>query len=61
MEVENVAASQAAKEEAAWLGNFLMELKVVHSVKSPIILYCDNSGAVANAKKPKMHKKGKHL
>ena len=60
MEAEYVAASEAAKE-AVWLRNFLMELEVVHSVKSPIILYCDNTGAVANAKEPRMHKKGKHI
>ena len=51
MEAEYVAASEAAKE-AVWLRSFLMELEVVHSVKSPIILYCDNTGAVANAKSP---------
>ena len=59
MEAEYVAASEATKE-VVWLRNFLMELEVVHSVKSPITLYCDNTGAVANAKEPRMHK-GKHI
>ena len=27
----------------------------------PIVLYCDNSGAVANSKEPRSHKKGKHI
>ena len=27
----------------------------------PIRLYCDNSGAVANAKEPRYHRKGKHI
>ena len=26
-----------------------------------ITLYCDNSGAVANAKEPRSHKRGKHI
>jgi hypothetical protein len=60
MEAEYVAASEAAKE-AVWLRNFLMDLEVVPSVHSPIILYCDNSGAVSNSKEPRTHKKGKHI
>ena len=27
----------------------------------PIVLYCDNSGAVANSKEPRCHKRGKHI
>ena len=27
----------------------------------PLILYCDNSGAVENSKEPKSHKRAKHL
>ena len=27
----------------------------------PIRLYCDNSGAVTNAKEPRNHPKGKHI
>ena len=60
MEVEYVAASEAAKE-AVWLRNFLMDLDVVPSVRSTITLYCDNNGAVANSKEPRTHKKGKHI
>ena len=26
-----------------------------------IILYCDNSGVVANSKEPRSHKRGKHI
>jgi hypothetical protein len=60
MEAEYVAASEAAKE-AVWLRNFLFDLEVVPSVQSAITLYCDNSGAVANSKEPRAHKKGKHI
>ena len=55
-----MAASEAAKE-AVWLRNFLLDLGVVPSMQLPITLYCDNSGAVANSKEPRTHKKGKHI
>ena len=59
MEGEYIAASEAAKE-AIWLKNFLLDLGVVPSAQSAITLYCDNSGAVANAKELRSHKGGKH-
>ena len=31
------------------------------TVQSAITLYCDNSGAVANTKEPRSHKRGKHI
>ena len=34
---------------------------VLPSAQSTITLYCDNSGAVANAKEPRSHKRGKHI
>ena len=41
--------------------NFLKEFNVVPSVRAPIVVYCDNSGAVANSKEPRRHKKSKHI
>ena len=60
MEAEYVAACEAAKE-AVWLRKFLGDLEVVPDMENPLTLYCDNSGAVANSKKPRSHKKGKHI
>ena len=60
MEVEYVAASEAAKE-AVWLRNFLMDLDVIPGLPKIIIIYCDNSGAVANSKEPRAHKASKHI
>ena len=60
MEAEYIAAYEAAKE-VVWLKNFLLDLEVVPSAQSAITLYCDNSGAVANAKEPRSHKRGKHI
>ena len=34
---------------------------MVPSAQSAITLYCDNSGVVANAKKPRSHKREKHI
>ena len=60
IEAEYVAACEAAKE-AVWLKKFLMELGVVPTAQSPITLYCDNSGAVAQSKEPRNHGRGKHV
>ena len=60
IEDEYIVASKVAKE-AVWLKNFLLDLGVVPSVQSAITLYCDNSGAIANAKEPRSHKRGKHI
>ena len=40
---------------------FLLDLTVVPLAQSAITLYCDNSGAVADAKEPKSHKRRKHI
>ena len=58
--VEYVPASEACKE-AVWLKKFLMELGVVPALLSPITLYCDNSGVVAQSKEPRNYGKGKHV
>ena len=60
MEAEYIATSEATKE-AVWLKNFLLDLEVVPLAQSAITLYCDNSRAVANAKEPRSHKRGKHI
>ena len=38
-----------------------MELRLVPASLSPITLYCDNSGAMAQSKEPRNHGKGKHV
>ncbi|WBP92221.1 reverse transcriptase domain-containing protein [Kitasatospora cathayae] len=60
MEAEYVAACEAAKE-GVWLRKFLTDLEVVPDMDKPITLFCDNSGAVANSKEPRSHKRGKHI
>ena len=60
MEAEYVAACEAAKE-AVWLKKFLYDLGVMRMEQVPITLFCDNSGAVAQSKYPRNHKKKKHI
>ena len=60
MEAEYIAACEAAKE-SVWLKKFYIDLEVVPNMEKPLVLYCDNSGAVANSKEPWSHKRGKHI
>ena len=59
-EAEYVAASDAAKE-VVWLRKFITELGVAPSLVGPVLLYCDSSGAIAQAKEPKAHQRTKHI
>ena len=40
---------------------FIIELGIVLEIKNPVSLYCDNTGAVAQAKEPRSHHKSKHI
>ena len=58
MEIEYIAASEAAKE-AFWYKKFAAELGVMSSDVIP--LFCDNNGAIDLAKEPRSHQKSKHI
>ncbi|KAA0050871.1 gag/pol protein [Cucumis melo var. makuwa] len=58
-EVEYIAACE--QKEVIWLKKFLTNLEVVPNMHLTITLYCDNSGAVANSREPRSHKRGKHV
>ncbi|KAL0409644.1 UNVERIFIED_CONTAM: Retrovirus-related Pol polyprotein from transposon TNT 1-94 [Sesamum radiatum] len=45
-EAEYIAASEAAKE-AVWMKNYIQELGVVPSIAEPVVIFCDNNGAIA--------------
>ena len=53
-EAEYIAAFDTTKE-AVWIKKFINELGVVPSIVGPIPLYCDNNGAIAQAKEPWSH------
>ncbi|KAD7117932.1 hypothetical protein E3N88_05200 [Mikania micrantha] len=59
-ESEYIAASDAAKE-AAWIKKFIADLDVVPSIRKPIEIFCDNTGAIAQAKEPRSHHKSRHI
>ena len=56
-----IEAKYIAAKEAVWICKFIQELEVVPSIESPITIYCDNSGAVANAVEPMAHQRTKHI
>ena len=59
-EAEYIMVSNAVKE-TMWLQKFMGELGVAPSVDGPILLYCDSTGAIAQAKEPKWHQRTKHI
>ena len=60
MEAEYIAASEAAKE-IVWLKKFYSDLGVIPEMDKPLVLFCDNTGAIASSKKPRSHKRSKHI
>ena len=59
-EAEYIAASDAAKE-AVWIINFVFKLGVIPSITNPVEVYCDNNGAIGQAKEPRSHQRSKHI
>ena len=59
-EAKYITASKATKE-AVWMKKFIMELGVVSVIEGPMPLYCDNTGAVIQAKESRSHHRSKHI
>ena len=57
---EYIVASEANKE-AIWIKKFITELGVVPSIIDLIPLYCDNNGAIMQAKELRSHQKSKNV
>jgi hypothetical protein len=53
-EVKYIVASEPTKE-GVWIRKFLIDLGVFLNASSPLNLYCDNNGAIVQAKEPKNH------
>ena len=60
MEAEYIVTSEAAKE-IVWLKKFYSDLGVIPEMDKPLVLFCDNTGAIANSKEPRSHKRSKHI
>ena len=54
IEAKYIVASDADKE-AVWIKIFFFRLGVVPSITNPVDVYCDNNGAIAQAKEPRSH------
>ena len=48
-------------KEAIWLWKFIDKLRVAPSVDGPTLLYCDNTGVIAQAKESRSHQCTKHI
>ena len=57
-EAEYIAASDVEKE-AVWIKKFITDLEGVPSITNPVDVYCDNNGAIAQAKEPSSHQRSK--
>ena len=56
---ESVALSEVM-QEAVWLKVFMCEIGEIAKEKA-VKIYDDNQGAIALSKKPKLHKRSKHI
>nr|GFA06624.1 hypothetical protein [Tanacetum cinerariifolium] len=59
-EAEYIAAFDASKE-AVWVRKFISGLSVVPTIKGPISMYCDNTGAIAIANESRITKGARHF
>ncbi|KAL4310633.1 hypothetical protein GQ457_01G017150 [Hibiscus cannabinus] len=59
-EAEYIAASEVAKEVVLFK-KFITGLGDIPSISDAVDLYCDNNGAIAQAKEPRSHQRSKHI
>nr|GFA18689.1 hypothetical protein [Tanacetum cinerariifolium] len=59
-DAEYIAAFDASKE-AVWIRKFISKLGIVPTIKEPISMYCDNTGAIAIAKDDGVTKGPRHF
>ena len=59
-EAEYIATSEVAKE-VVWIKKFITGLGVAPSISDLVNLYCDNNGAIAQAKESKSRQRSKHI
>ncbi|KAL0286342.1 UNVERIFIED_CONTAM: hypothetical protein Sradi_7150900 [Sesamum radiatum] len=41
--------------------NYIQELGLVPSIAEPVVIFCDNNGAIAQAKEPRSHHRSKYI
>ncbi|KAL0285943.1 UNVERIFIED_CONTAM: Retrovirus-related Pol polyprotein from transposon TNT 1-94 [Sesamum angustifolium] len=57
---EYIVVSEAAKE-TVWMKNYIQELGVVPSIAEPVVIFCDNNRAIAQAKEERSHHRSKNI
>ncbi|KAL0285009.1 UNVERIFIED_CONTAM: Retrovirus-related Pol polyprotein from transposon RE2 [Sesamum calycinum] len=60
MEAEYIADLEAA-EETILMKNYIQELGLVPSIVELVVIFCDNNGAIAQAKEPRSHHQSKYI
>ncbi|GJV91947.1 retrotransposon protein, putative, ty1-copia subclass [Tanacetum coccineum] len=60
IDAEYIAAFDASKE-VVWIQKFISVLGVVPTIKGPISMYCDNTGAIAIAKEHRITKGARYF
>ncbi|KAL0457335.1 UNVERIFIED_CONTAM: Sugar transporter ERD6-like 16 [Sesamum latifolium] len=60
MEAKYVACTSAV-QKAIWLRKFLKSLRISAHINDAVVIYCDNTAAIAYAKDPKYHGRTKHI
>ncbi|KAL0361241.1 UNVERIFIED_CONTAM: Retrovirus-related Pol polyprotein from transposon RE2 [Sesamum radiatum] len=46
---------------AVWMKNYIQELGVVPSIAEAVVIFCDNNGAIAQAKELRSHHRSNHI
>ncbi|KAL2246071.1 UNVERIFIED_CONTAM: Copia protein, partial [Sesamum indicum] len=59
-EAEYRADSEATKK-AVWTKNYIQKMGVVPSIAEPVVIFCNNNGAIAQAKELTSHHRSKHI
>ncbi|KAL0440191.1 UNVERIFIED_CONTAM: Retrovirus-related Pol polyprotein from transposon RE2 [Sesamum latifolium] len=57
----NTSQLRKLRRRRFWMKNYIQELGVVPSIAEPVVIFCDNNGAIAQAKEPRSHHRSKHI
>lgn len=47
--------------EDIWIKKFIIKLVMVPNIVTPIMLYCNNNGVIAQAKELRSYQRSKHM
>ncbi|KAL0455632.1 UNVERIFIED_CONTAM: hypothetical protein Slati_0902400 [Sesamum latifolium] len=58
---QNTSQLRKLRRRRFWMKNYIQELGVVPSIAELVVIFCDNNGAIAQAKEPRSHHRSKHI